>query len=162
VDYSSHVDPSDPAVVALAARFSHVEEAYYFVRDRIRFSPMQMALSPGDIIADKSASCLGKCLLLVSLYRAMGVPAADVRVMVGELQFPEGTIDHAWVDMEYENGCLEQDASGLLGRFPFHQFPGGTYTAAFNGRGRYCFNDKGFAVVSQLNGMNRHRQAQPR
>ena len=83
--------------------------------------------------------------------RAMGIPAADVRVMTGLVAIPEGLADHAWLDLEYRGTCLQQDPSGFLGIFGFSAFPGMSFTRAFVREERYCFNDRGFAVVSQLN-----------
>ncbi|MGE5247710.1 MAG: hypothetical protein ACM3L8_05130, partial [Verrucomicrobiota bacterium] len=59
--------------------------------------------------------------------------------------------DHAWVDLEYGGMCLQQDVSGFLGDFGFAQFAGQAFSQAFVYQEYYCFNDEGFAVVSQLN-----------
>lgn len=62
-------------------------------------------------------------------------------------------MDHAWVELEHEGNCLQQDATDLLGSFSFDQFRGMAYTNAFIKREGYVFNDRSFAIVSRLNMM---------
>ena len=81
----------------------------------------------------------------------MGIPASDVRLIVGNIALTDRLIDHAWIDLEYNGECLQQDPSGLLGAFEFGQFRGMEFTRFFVQEEDYCFNDEGFAVVSQLN-----------
>jgi hypothetical protein len=111
------------------------------------------ALPAGDIVAAGKASCLGKAILLCSLYRAMGIPASSVRVLAGEVDIPGRIIDHAWLEMEYKGRCIQQDASNILGTFGFDQFSESTYVQVFIRDEEYVFNDKHFAIVSQLNRM---------
>jgi len=150
-DLVSLVDHDDPAVRPLAERLGTPEAAYAYVRDRIRYEPMVPAASPGEILRAGAGSCLGKATLLCSVYRAMGIPASDVRLIVGNIALPDRLIDHAWIDLEYKGVCLQQDPSGLLGVFEFGQFPGMEFTRSFVQEENYCFNDEGFAVISQLN-----------
>lgn len=145
------ITPRDARVLALAVELQDPENAYLYVRDHIADDPSLPALSAGEIITEKQASCLGKAVLLCSLYRAMGVPADDVRVVTGELGYPDAIIDHAWVDMEYEGVCFQQDATDFLGFYTFDQFKGMDYTRRFIRKEGYAFNDKTFAVVSRLN-----------
>ena len=150
-DLVSLVDPDDPAVRSLAERLGTPEAAYAHVRDRIRYEPMVPCASPGEILRAGAGSCLGKATLLCSIYRAMGIPASDVRLIVGNIALPDRLIDHVWIDLEYKGGCLQQDPSGLLGVFEFGQFRGMEFTRYFVQEENYCFNDEGFAVISQLN-----------
>jgi len=150
-DLVSLVDPDDPAVRSLAARFDSPEAAYVFVRDRIRYEPMLPGTFPGEILRAGMGSCLGKATLLCSIYRAIGIPASDVRLIVGNIALPDRLIDHVWIDLEYKGVCLQQDPSGLLGVFEFGQFQGMAFTRYFVQEENYCFNDEGFAVISQLN-----------
>lgn len=150
-DLTALVDPGDPAVRALAERLGAPEAAYIHVRDRIRYSPMAPADRPGRIIVDGEASCLGKAALLCSLYRSMGIPAKDVRIITGDIVRPDGLADHAWIDLEYKGQCLQQDPSGFLGVFDFAQFGKLEFTRAFVFEEDYCFNENGLAVVSRLN-----------
>jgi hypothetical protein len=148
-DLASLVLPGDPAVRALAERLLTPEAAYAHVRDRIRYEPMVPGTSPGEILRAGVGSCLGKATLLCSIYRAMGIPASDVRVIVGNIALPDRIIDHVWIDLEYKGVCYQQDPSGLLGVFEFGQFR--EITRSFVQEENFCFNDEGFAVVSQLN-----------
>ncbi len=150
-DLVSLVDPGDPAVRSLAEQLGTPEAAYAYVRDRVRYEPMTRAAFPGDILRNGAASCLGKATLLCSLYRAMEIPADNVRVVTGSVVHPGGLADHAWIDLEYGGSCLQQDPSGLLGQFNFAQFPAQGFTRAFVREEDVCFNDEGLAVVSQLN-----------
>ena len=96
---------------------------------------------------------MGKAILLCSLYRAMGLPASDVRVIAGEVDVPGSIIDHAWLEMEYKGKNIQQDASNVLGTFGFDQFQESTYVQVFIRDEEFVFNDKQFALVSQLNRM---------
>lgn len=154
-DYSSLVTPAAPAVADLARRLGSLEAAYRFVRDGVVFEPMRASGAPAETLAAGRGSCLGKAALLASLYRALGVPAADVRVVVGQIPTRDGLIEHAWVDMEHGSICLQQDPTDLLGVHEFGRFPGQQFVREFVSRELFCFNDKGFAAVSQLNRMRR-------
>ncbi len=145
------VDPDDPAVRALAEQLGAPEAAYAYVRDRIRYESHASAAPPGEIIREGAASCLGKATLLCSLYRSMGIPPADVRVVTGNVLLPDGLADHAWIDLEYRGVCFQQDPSGFLGNFEFGQFRDAGFSRTFVFEEDYCFNEKGLAVVSQLN-----------
>lgn len=151
-DYVRMVEPRSPAIRSLAKTLGTPEKAFRYVRDEVRFAPMTPLSRAGEIVAQGRASCLGKAVLLCSLYRALGVPSHRVRVVVGELPTPGGVIDHAWVDVELGGRCLQQDTTLLLGDFQFGDFQGSAYTRYFIRRETFCFNDRGFAVVSQLNG----------
>jgi hypothetical protein len=145
------ITPKDARVRALAIELQEPENAYLYVRDHIANDPSLPALPAGEIIAEKQASCLGKAVLLCSLYRSMGIPADDVRVVTGELGYPDAIIDHAWLDMEYEGQCLQQDTTDFLGFYAFDQFKNMDYTRRFIRKEGYAFNDRTFAVVSRLN-----------
>ncbi len=145
------VDPDDPAVRALAEQLGAPEAAYAYVRDRIRYESRGAAAPPGEIIRDGSASCLGKATLLCSLYRSLGMPPADVRIVTGNVVVADRLADHAWIDLEYNGTCLQQDPSGFLGKFEFGRFRDAAFSRTFVVEEDYCFNEEGLAVVSQLN-----------
>lgn len=145
------VDGGDPAVAGLARGLATPREAYRFVRDEIAFDPSRPAGYPAETLRDRAASCLGKAALLASLYRALGFPDEEVRVVTGQVHYGGQVVEHAWVEVELEGRCLQQDATPLLGSFAFDQFPGTDYTLAHVRRELFCFNDEGFAVVSQRN-----------
>lgn len=150
-DVMELINKHDSRVSALAVELKTPLNAYAYVRDRLRDDPSQPAQPPGETIAAGRASCLGKALLLVSLYRAMGIPSLSVRIVTGEISIPSGTFDHAWIDMEYDGSHLQQDATNILGSFSFDQFQGDAYAQAYVRDEEFVFNDTHFAVVSQLN-----------
>jgi len=152
-EMSSLIDPSDNRIESLASQLKTPRSAYDYVRDRIVFDPSLPAAAAGQALAEGRGSCLGKAVLLCSLYRAMGMKPADVRVVTGEVDAVGGAVDHAWVELELEGGCFQQDTTDMLGRFTFDQFRGMTYTNAFIKREGYVFNDRSFAIVSRLNMM---------
>ena len=150
-DLPELITPGDSRVCGLAVKLQTPENAYAYVRDTITFDPSLPALPARDIIESGKASCLGKAILLCSLYRAMGIPASDVRVVTGELSHPSAIIDHAWVDLEYQGVCLQQDATNLIGIFRFDEFQSSMYTRSFVRKEGYAFNDRDFALISSLN-----------
>jgi len=152
-DLSSLVTPDDRRVKFLARELKTPQNAYLYLRDSVAFDPSLPVLSAGEIAEQKRASCLGKAVLLCSLYLAMGMSSNEVRIVTGEVEAGDGILDHAWVELEHEGRCLQQDSTDLLGRFSFDQFQGMAYTNAFIRRESYAFNDKGFAVISRLNMM---------
>jgi hypothetical protein len=145
------IDPSDKRVRELAVQLKTPEQAFAFVRDRISNDTTAGAVTAGEALAAGRASCIGKSILLSSLYRAMGAPAENVRVVTGEVDAIGTIIDHAWVEIEHQGACLQQDTSDLLGKFTFAQFPGTAYSKAFIRKEGYTFNDRSFAIVSRLN-----------
>lgn len=147
------ITPNDKRIMALAAELKTPENAYTFVQDRIINFAAEPARSAGDILAAGKASCMGKAILLCTLYRAMGIPASDVRVIAGEVDIPGSIVDHAWLEMEYKGKDIQQDPSNVLGTFSFAQFQESTYVQVFIRDEEFVFNDQQFAVVSQLNRM---------
>ncbi|MHB8836395.1 MAG: transglutaminase-like domain-containing protein [Candidatus Methylomirabilia bacterium] len=150
-DFSALVAPEATELIALAGRLGSLEAAYGFVRDRIVFEPSAPAGAPAQTLREGRASCLGKATLLTSLIRALGVPAGSVRVVTGQVALGNSLVDHAWVDLEYGSLCLQLDPTDLLGTHDFLAFPGQEYVRSFVSRELFCFNDEGFAAVSQLN-----------
>lgn len=151
--FSALITPNDSRVKTLVKELKTPQNAYLYVRDAITFDP-SLPVEPAGVIAEqKRASCLGKAVLLSSIYLAMGMDSTEVRVVTGEVEAGEGIIDHAWVELEYGGKCLQQDSTDLLGTFTYDQFQGMAYTNAFIRQENYTFNDKGFAIVSRLNMM---------
>jgi hypothetical protein len=151
VDYVGLIDVDHPEIIKLAKQFRTYEDAYRFVNEEIRFAPF---VPPGPVektLEYRTGSCLGKAALLGSLYRAMGLPGGDIRLVMGLVMTPDGPADHVWLDLEHEGRCLQQDPSGMLGNFGFNDFPDNRYVDAYVMKETFCFNDSDFAVVSQLN-----------
>lgn len=153
LDLKHLITPNDSRIKALAAELKTPENAYKYVQDQIINDASDVALPAGDIAAAGKASCLGKAILLCTLYRAMGIPSADVRIIAGEIDLPGQIIDHAWLEMEYGGRCIQQDVSNVLGHFSFDQFQESKYVQVFIRDEEFVFNDKQFALVSQLNRM---------
>lgn len=147
------ITPNDERIKQKAAELKTPENVYAFVRDKIINDAALPALSAGEMLSAGRASCLGKSILLCSLYRAIGIPASDVRIIAGEVDIPGSIVDHAWLEMEYKGRCIQQDASNLLGTFGFDQFQEATYVDVFIRDEEFVFNDKQFGIVSQLNRM---------
>jgi hypothetical protein len=147
------ITPNDNRIKLKAAELQSPENAYIFVRDSILNDASLPALPAGDMLVAGRASCIGKAILLCSLYRAMGLPASAVRVLAGEVDIPGSIIDHAWLDMEYMGKNIQQDPSNVLGCFSFDQFQESSYVQVFIRDEEFVFNDKQFAIVSQLNRM---------
>jgi hypothetical protein len=122
-----------------------------YVRDRIADDPSVPVTPPGEILMAGRASCLGKSVLLCSLYRAMGLHSSELRVVIGEISIPNGLFDHAWVEMEYKGTCIQQDTTRILGTWAFDHFRGDRYTQMFVRDEEFAFNDRQFVAVSQLN-----------
>lgn len=150
-DFSGLITPKDKRVQALAAELKTPEHAYAYVRDRIMDDPSLPVTPPGEIIAQGRSSCLGKAVLLCTLYRAMGLPSSAVRVVIGEVSISRGIFDHAWVDMEHKGTCLQQDPTNILGTWSFDHFRGMAFVQAYVRDEECVFNDQNFAIVSQLN-----------
>jgi len=153
LEYKKLIEHYSPDIKSLAQRLQTPEEAYRYVRDQIRFEPWRSVERPSAIVRERAASCLGKAVLLCSIYRAMGVEPESTFVVTGQVASDEGTVEHAWVSLVHEGTHYQQDPSNLLGHFDFDDFPERKYSRSFIRMEKYCFNDQGFAVVSQLNRM---------
>lgn len=149
------IEPNDPDVVKLAKQFSSYQEAYNFVSNEIKFAPFVPSGPVAGTLKHRTGSCIGKATLLASLYRAMGMPAKDVRLIMGIVVTAEGMADHVWLDLEVNGQCLQQDPSGMIGNFAFAEFPARRYSETYAMKETFCFNESSFAVVSQLNSMRK-------
>lgn len=150
-DYVGLIDPDHPEIVSQARKFRSYEEAYRFVSEEIRFAPFVPSGPVNKTLEFRTGSCLGKATLLASIYRAMGLPSEDIRLIMGIVITPDGPADHVWIDLEHQGKCLQQDPSGMLGQFAFHDFTGSRYTDTYVMKESFCFNDRDLAIVSQLN-----------
>lgn len=126
-------------------------KAYYYVRDFIVFDPSVPVGHPEITIKTRKANCIGKAILLISIYRALNIPKEHLRVVVGELKTKDDIIEHAWVEVKYQNIWFQQDPTDLISLFDFGQFPWRSYYKSFVRKESYCFNDTGFAIISQRN-----------
>lgn len=152
-DYVNLISPEDKEVKELAQTLKTPVNAYYFVRDFVAFDPSMPAAPPHSTIKTRHASCTGKAALLCSLYGSLGIPDEHMRIILGEINYENAVVEHAWVEVKLSGAWLQQDPTDLLGRFEFADFPGRSYSKRFSRREGFCFNGTGFAVVSQMNRM---------
>lgn len=150
-DICALITPNDSGVRTLATSLKSYENAYAYVQNRIADDPSLPAMPAGDVIKEGRAGCLGKAILLCSLYRALGKPASEVRIVIGEADLPTGGFDHAWIELEHNQQCLQQDTTNILGHFAFDQFRNTKYVETFIRDEEFVLNDKRYAIVSQLN-----------
>lgn len=154
-DYVNLITPNNEEVIRVARKIQDPVKAYYYVRDFIHFDPSIITNRPEVTISLRAGNCISKAVLLVSLYRAMGISESHVRIVIGELHSDKMPIQHAWVDVKYNDIWFQQDPTDLLGIFEFDQFKNRDYFQKFVRIENYCFNDTGFAVVSQRNRFRR-------
>lgn len=151
-----------PEIQQLALRLGTPRAAYQFVRDSVRYDPSLPLFPVQETLASGRGSCLSKAVLLASLYRALGMGHEQVRVVAGQTGFEDGPMEHAWLEIESEGRCLQQDPTTLLGSFKFDEFPGTSFSRKYIRRELFCFNDQGLAIVSLSNrfrgGTDPHQQ----
>lgn len=154
IDPSKYVElitPENIEVKRIAKRVQEPVKAYYYVRDFIDFDPTIPTSSPEKTILSKKGNCLSKAVLLVSLYRCLKIPEEHVRIVIGELHSEKMIVEHAWIEVKYNGSWYQQDPTDLIGLFSFDQFKERQYFNNFVRKENYCFNDTGFAIVSQRN-----------
>jgi predicted transglutaminase-like cysteine proteinase len=156
--YQAYVTPNNPAVQELAAETKSSQQAYstavqwVWVSDSTLNGTSEKWLMPEEFLTNtpnystnpargrKASDCEEQAYTLVSLLRAIGVPAQNVRVVVGKVNFSGEVGGHAWAEI-YEDGqwfALEatsgpywDDEEGQLhesGGYPFtyyktHRYP---------------------------------------
>ncbi len=150
-EYQSLIDPDNSMLKPVLKKIKSVKEAYYFVRDFIDYFPMVADASVDFTLENRVGSCIGKAVLLASLYRALGVEDKDLRIVTGEIRLKNDFIEHAWVEIKINNCWYQQDTTNLIGKFDFDEFPDRLYSKSFCQKEGFCFNQTGFAVISQLN-----------
>lgn len=118
--YQAYVTPNDSAVQALASG-KNSQQAYstavqwVWVSDQTLHGTSEEWLMPGDFLENTptyptnpvpghvASDCESQAYTLVSLLRAIGVSAQNVRVVVGKVNFSGEIGGHAWVEI-YEGG----------------------------------------------------------
>lgn len=118
--WQRYVTPSDSEVQALAGGMTGSQQAYstavlwIWVSDQTLNGVPEKWLMPHEFLAETPtyptnpvpymvvSDCESQAYTLVSLLRAMGVPAENVRVVVGKVDFGGQVNGHAWVEI-YEN-----------------------------------------------------------
>ncbi len=67
---------------------------------------------PRETLEWRAGDCEDYSILLCTMLRMAGVPASDVRVVLGVLQLHCGPTGHAWVEMKTKDGWYVLDATG--------------------------------------------------
>ncbi len=114
------ITPSDYTVSSLAAGLAGPEACHDWVAQNVVYTPdntlgrEEVWFLPSDTLVRKTGDCEDFATLLCSLIRAKGVPASDVRVVVGTLQQDGEAFGHAWVELKHEGDWLplEPTATG--------------------------------------------------
>ncbi len=119
--YQDYITPSDPAITQLSNLVNGKVEAYraavswVWVSDATLHGEEEKWLTPHVFLQDtpgyqtnpakprQASDCEEQANTLVSLLRAEGVSAENVRVVLGEVDFGMEAGGHAWVEV-YENG----------------------------------------------------------
>ncbi len=165
--YQQYVTPADPAVQSIASTLSSPQEAYQvavqwvWVSDQTLHGVQEKWLTPHEFLTQTPnyptnpvpgkvvSDCESQAYTLVSILRSMGIPATDVRVVVGEVNFSGQIGGHAWVEimdgtkwlqLEATSGPYWDDEEGKLydspgypyGYFRKHKYPGLEVWAYFN------------------------------
>jgi len=115
--FKSYVTPDDPVIRILAARINRPEEAYStavqwtYVSEKKLNNAVDKWLTPQEFLLDTPnysgnplqgtpvSDCEEKANALASLIRAIGIPAEEVRVVIGKVSFNKVETGHAWVEM---------------------------------------------------------------
>ena len=127
--YQLYVTPQDSAVQALAATVSGAEECYQaavgwtWVSDSTLHGTSEKWLTPGEFLSDTPgypgnpvppavvSDCEEQANTLVSLLRAEGISAINVRVVLGKVDFGGEAGGHAWVQVRHNGRWMELEAT---------------------------------------------------
>jgi len=120
-EYQLYVTPYDPAVQSLSREVSGLKEAYatavewVWVSDQTLNHAAEKWLKPHEFLLDTpkydsnpvkgsiASDCSEQANTLVSLLRAEGIAAENVRVVLGLVNFDGSIGGHAWVEV-YDDG----------------------------------------------------------
>jgi len=115
--WQTFVTPNNQYVIELAASLDSVQDVYSeavswtWVSDDVLHGQSEKWILPGEFISQTPSydtnpvkgrivsDCEEQAYTLVSLLRAFGVPASDVRVVVGKVMVGGETGGHAWVEL---------------------------------------------------------------
>ena len=127
--WQGYVTPSAPAVRELAWRLRSIEEAYLtavswvWVSDRTLHGVEEKWLYPQEFLTAtpnyptnpvrgrEASDCESQAYTLVSVIRAMGMPAENVRVAVGKVRFGDQVGGHAWAEIYVSDRWLPLEAT---------------------------------------------------
>ncbi|MBU1940597.1 MAG: transglutaminase-like domain-containing protein, partial [Candidatus Thermoplasmatota archaeon] len=125
--YQKYITPSDPTIQKVSQTVSDKYVAYQlaktwtWVSDSHLFNQAEKWLLPATFLSESptyktnpvsgtpASDCSEQANTLCSLMRTIGIPAEDVRVAIGKVNF-DGTIGgHAWVEIKEDNQWLVLD-----------------------------------------------------
>ena len=127
--YQRYVAPDDQAIEVLTTRIDGTEDAYTlavqwtYVSEQTLNHVADKWLKPHEFLANTPyfpsnpvkgevvSDCEEQAYVLVSLLRAVGVRAEEVRVVLGEVDFEGTEMGHAWVELFTDNHWLTLDPS---------------------------------------------------
>lgn len=127
--YQQYVTPNDSAVQELASGISTSQQAYHiavhwvWVSDQTLNGVPERWLLPHEFLTGTPnystnpvpgqpvSDCESQAYTLVSLLRAIGVSANEVRVAVGKVNFGGQIGGHAWVEIREGNRWLQLEAT---------------------------------------------------
>ncbi len=127
--YQLYVTPSDDEVVSLAGELNGATECYQsavqwtWVSDPTLHGTDEKWLTPHEFLSDTPAydtnpvkpavasDCEEQANTLVSLLRADGIPATDVRVVLGMVDFGGEVGGHAWVEIKQNLNWMPLEAT---------------------------------------------------
>ncbi|MFH1751443.1 MAG: transglutaminase domain-containing protein [archaeon] len=126
--YQTFVTPEAQAIVSLASKFNDFSSAYQYsarswvwVSEQTLNNQSEKWLTPQEFLTQTpsmpsnpvkpsvASDCSEQANTLVSLYRAMGVSAVDVRVVLGEVNFDGEVGGHAWAQLKVDGEWLNLD-----------------------------------------------------
>ena len=127
--WQQFVTPDDPSIVNIANGVGSIEDAYKvakswtWVSDTILNNESEKWLMPHEFIVNTPdypsnpasgrivSDCEEQAYTFVSLLRAFGIPATDVRVVVGEIVVEGEKGGHAWVEILHNGKWLQLEAT---------------------------------------------------
>ena len=127
--YQRYVTPDDQAIEALTTRIDGAEDAYAlavqwtYVSEKTLNRVVDKWLKPHEFLANTPyfltnpvkgevvSDCEEQAYVLVSLLRAVGVRAEEVRVVMGKVDFDGTEMGHAWVELFTDGQWLILDPS---------------------------------------------------
>jgi len=127
--WQKFVTPDDPIVVNIASSLNSVQEVYSlavtwtWVSDEVLHGQSEKWIMPHEFLSNTpsyptnpvngfvASDCEEQAYSLVSLLRSFGVPATDVRVVVGEIMVEGETGGHAWAEVREGGQWLQLEAT---------------------------------------------------
>ncbi|MBN2238715.1 MAG: transglutaminase domain-containing protein [Dehalococcoidales bacterium] len=129
IDYMSFITPGSPSVQKLAANLTGIEQAYYIANQWLYISEYTLHhaedrwVLPEEFLSESpfgkynpaygeiAGDCEEQANTLASIIRALGVPAEEVRVVLGIVSSGSINRGHVWVEVYHDGYWLPLDPS---------------------------------------------------